>query len=161
MDAIDALSDAIDTTRDLLTPIELRTWLKFALIVFFVSSLGFGGTSAPAGDFGTFADESAVFAVEGDSGRAGTAYRTRIYDRQTDDGETETWAEYGVGAWDDVDAARALFAAIARDAATVAADRTRVVIPETATFVTDAAYAGAALADEPDFVLEIDLSATA
>ena len=111
-------------------------------------------------DFGTFADESAVFAVEGDSGRAGTAYRTRIYDRQTDDGETETWAEYGVGAWDDVDAARALFAAIARDAATVAADRTRVVIPETATFVTDAAYAGAELADEPDFVLEIGLSAT-
>ncbi|WP_117369652.1 GNAT family N-acetyltransferase [Natrarchaeobaculum sulfurireducens] len=111
-------------------------------------------------DVETFANETAVFAVEGESGRAGTAYRTRIYDRQTDDGETETWAEYGVGAWDDVDAARALFAAIARDGATVGADRTRVMIPETATFVTDAAYAGAGLADEPDFVLEIGLSTT-
>jgi len=112
-------------------------------------------------DFETFADETAVFAVEGTAGLAGTAYRTRTYDRTTDGGEEETWAEYGVGAWDDVDAARALFAAIARDAVTAGADRTRVVIPETAAFVTDAAYAGAELADEPDFVLEIDLSATA
>ena len=110
-------------------------------------------------DFETFADETAVFAVEGDDGIAGAAYRTRTRERTNDDGEEELWAEYGVGAWDDVEAARALFAGIARDAAALEADRTRVVIPETSRYVTDAAYAGAGLSDEPDFVLEIDLTA--
>ncbi|WP_049926802.1 GNAT family N-acetyltransferase [Halopiger goleimassiliensis] len=109
-------------------------------------------------DFQTFADETAVFAVESDGGLAGTGYRLRTTERTNDDGEEETWAEYGLGAWDDVDAARALFADVARDAAALEADRTRVVIPETPRYVTDAAYAGAELSDEPDFVLEIDLT---
>ncbi|AGB36274.1 GNAT family N-acetyltransferase [Natronococcus occultus] len=108
-------------------------------------------------DFATFAAESAVFAVSRESGTAGTAYRVRSYDRDGDDG-SETWAEYGVGAWDDVDAARSLFGAIARDAAELGADRTRVLIPETAGYVSDASYAGADISEEPDFVLGIDLS---
>ena len=127
---------------------------------------------APA-DFDRFADETAVFAVrrDGDAdgdgtggGLSGAAYRTRTLERTTD-GETEsgtkTIAEYGVGAWDDVDSARALFAAIARDAAALEADETRVLIPETTRYVTDAAYAGAELADQPDFVLGIDLTGPA
>ncbi|TYL40061.1 GNAT family N-acetyltransferase [Natronococcus pandeyae] len=114
-------------------------------------------------DFERFADETAVFAVEREresdreQGLAGASYRVRTYDRESD-GETETWAEYGVGAWEDVDAARALFAAIARDAAAVGADRTRVLIPETCAFVSDASYAGAEISEEPDFVLGADLS---
>lgn len=123
-------------------------------------------------DFDRLADETAVFAVENETGVAGAAYRSRTYEREVDSSETgggdanretntntETWAEYGVGAWDDVDAARSLFAAIARDAADCGADETRVLIPETPRYVTDAAYAGADVADEPDFVLGIDLVA--
>ncbi|WP_440766253.1 N-acetyltransferase family protein [Natronorubrum sp. DTA7] len=122
-------------------------------------------------DFERFADESAVFAVAGDDGLAGAAYRSRTYERTVgnDDEdsssgsdaepETETWAEYGVGAWEDVDAARSLFAAIARDAADCGADEIRVLIPETARYVCDVPYAGAGISEEPDFVLGIDLTA--
>ncbi|TYT63265.1 GNAT family N-acetyltransferase [Natrialba swarupiae] len=108
-------------------------------------------------DFDRFADESAVLVVEGPNGTLGTAYRSRTFHRRTDRGNEETVAEYGVGAWDDVDAARSLFAAMARDAATLEADRTRIAIPETARFVSDAAAAGVELAEEPDFVLDVDL----
>ncbi|MDG5758068.1 GNAT family N-acetyltransferase [Natronococcus sp. A-GB1] len=108
-------------------------------------------------DFERIADETAVFVAERESESVGTSYRVRSYDREGDDGETETWAEYGVGAWDDVDAARSLFGAIARDAAAIGADRTRVLIPETAEYVSDASYAGTEISEEPDFVLGIDL----
>ncbi|SEW21690.1 GNAT family N-acetyltransferase [Natrinema salifodinae] len=119
-------------------------------------------------DFERLADETAVFAVDGEHGLAGAAYRSRTYDQAVEDDsngataaktETETWAEYGVGAWDDVDAARSLFAAIARDAADCGADKTRVLIPETPRAVSDASYAGAEIAEEPDFVLGVDLTA--
>ncbi|RXK51870.1 GNAT family N-acetyltransferase [Halorientalis pallida] len=102
------------------------------------------------------AEETRVFAVqkEGD-GTRGMAYRVRDYEPGEGD---ERVAEYGVAAWADVPAARALFAAIARDAAAVGADRTRVLIPETARAVSDAAYAGIELGEEPDFVLEADLT---
>ncbi|WP_306056157.1 GNAT family N-acetyltransferase [Natronococcus wangiae] len=109
-------------------------------------------------DFAAFADETAVFAVERENGTAAASYRVRTYDRENDDGGTVTWAEYGVGAWDDVDAARSLLAAIARDAAAVGADRTRVLIPETAAYVSDASYAGAEISEEPDFAFGIDLA---
>jgi GNAT superfamily N-acetyltransferase len=112
-------------------------------------------------DFGRLADETAVFAVESEDGLAGVGYRTRTVERTADEtgsGEPETWAEYGLGAWDDVDAVRSLFAAVARDAAALEADATRIAIPETARFVTDAAATGADLSEEPDFVLGIDLT---
>ncbi|AGB33113.1 GCN5-like N-acetyltransferase [Natrinema pellirubrum DSM 15624] len=120
-------------------------------------------------DFEQLADETAVFAVESEDGLAGAAYRTRSYDRpvdgdamdgSSDDPETERWVEYGVAAWDGVEAARSLFAAIARDAADCGAEKTRVLIPETARFVTDVPAAGVDIAEEPDFVLGIDLTAT-
>jgi GNAT superfamily N-acetyltransferase len=102
------------------------------------------------------ADETAVLAVE-DDGARGMAYRTRTYDRENDEGSEETWAEYGVGAWEHADHARSLFAAVARDAASVGADRTRVLVPETAPHVSDAAYVRAGISDEPDFVMAADL----
>ena len=99
-----------------------------------------------------------VTLVDGDDRARAMAFRARDYERSNEDGEPVRWAEYGVGVWSDLDAARALFAAIARDAASVDADRTRVLIPETVEHVTDAAYARAGVSDEPDFVLERDLT---
>ncbi|QLG50878.1 GNAT family N-acetyltransferase [Natrinema halophilum] len=120
-------------------------------------------------DFDRLSDETAVFAVEGDDGLAGVGYRSRTDEREvgSDDSNgsddatesrSETLAEYGLAAWEDIDAARSLFAAIARDAADCGADETRVLIPETARFVTDAAATGTTISEEPDFVLGIDLT---
>jgi GNAT superfamily N-acetyltransferase len=103
-------------------------------------------------------DAERVLAVQGDGTEALTL-RLRTYDREEEDGETVTWAEYGVGAWADVPAARALFAAIRRDAASVDADRTRVLLPETPRHVTDAVHVGVEVSEHPDFVMEADLSA--
>ena len=106
------------------------------------------------------ADETSVFAVV-DDGMRGAAYRTRTYERESDGeetDETEQWAEYGIGAWADLSAARSLFAAISADAAAVGADRTRVLIPETPQYVSDAAWLRAGISEEPDFVLEADLN---
>ena len=104
------------------------------------------------------ADERRVFAVKRtEGGTRGLAYRVRDYERKND-GENERWAEYGVGAWADLDAARTLFAAISADAADIGADRTRVLIPETPRHVTDAAAARIDIGEEPDFVLEADLT---
>jgi GNAT superfamily N-acetyltransferase len=103
------------------------------------------------------ASETNVFAVV-DDGTCGVAYRTRTYERDNEDDETEQWVEYGVSAWDDLPAARSLFAAISADAAAVDADRTRVLIPETPRCVSDAAWLRAGISDEPDFVLAADLS---
>jgi GNAT superfamily N-acetyltransferase len=104
------------------------------------------------------ADGTASIALlDGERVRACT-YRVREYEREDDDGEAATRAEYGVGVWSDIEAARGLFAAVARDAAGVSADRTRVLIPETPRHVSDAVYAGAGISEEPDFVLAKDLS---
>jgi GNAT superfamily N-acetyltransferase len=96
--------------------------------------------------------------VRDDERLRGTSYRTRTFERE-DDGEIHRWAEYGVGAWDDVEALRSLAAAIRRDAANAGADRLRVLVPETPRHVSDAAYARIDASDEPDFVFERDLSA--
>lgn len=103
------------------------------------------------------AEETAVVAVL-DDGVCGMTYRTGVRARETDEGETETTAEYGVGAWDDAPAARTLFDAIKADAADVGADRTRVLIPETPRYVSDAAWLRATISDHPDFVLAADLT---
>jgi len=103
------------------------------------------------------ADDGGLFVVQ-DDGTRGLAHRVRTYDRENEDGETETWAEYGVGAWADATAARSLFAAVAADAADRGATQTRVFIPETPRHVSDAAYCRIGIADEPDFVLAADLT---
>lgn len=103
------------------------------------------------------ADETFLGVVR-QSGTRGLAFRVRDYDRDDDEGEPEHWAEYGVAAWADPEAGEALVDAISRDAAAVGADRVRVLIPETVAAVSDAALAGAGVADEPDFVLVDDLT---
>jgi len=124
------------------------------------------------------ADDDGLFVVQRDDGTAGFAHRVREYEREvegaeegdeesaaegsSDEGdttETEQWVEYGVGAWADAASADALFAAIARDAADRGADRTRVLIPESARFVSDAAACRVGIAEEPDFVMAADLTA--
>jgi hypothetical protein len=104
------------------------------------------------------ADETASIALLDDERVRACTYRVREYERVDDDGRAETWAEYGVGGWSDIEAARGLFAAVARDAASIGVDRTRVLIPETPRHVSDAAYARAGISEEPDFVLAKDLS---
>ncbi|WP_273836742.1 GNAT family N-acetyltransferase [Halococcus sp. PRR34] len=103
------------------------------------------------------AEETRVFAVRReDDGTRAMAHRVRDYERETD-GRTERWAEYGVGAWSDLGAARALFRAISADAAAIGADRVRVLVPETPRHVSDVAAAHVALGENPDFVLEAPL----
>lgn len=112
-------------------------------------------------DLRTAADDG-LFVVQGD-GTEGFAHRVREFEREggedADESEVERWVEYGVGAWDGAENADALFGAIARDAADRGADRTRVLIPETARAVSDAAFGRVAISDEPDFVLAADLTA--
>jgi GNAT superfamily N-acetyltransferase len=103
------------------------------------------------------ADEDRLFVVS-DDGTRGFSYRNRVYDRPNDEGEQVTWAEYAVGAWADLDACRSLFAAVARDAASVDADKTRVLIPESARWVSDVAASRVSVSDEPDFVMAADLT---
>jgi GNAT superfamily N-acetyltransferase len=103
------------------------------------------------------ADGAAVLAVRGAEGVRAATYRTRTHDRTAESG-TETWAEYGVGAWAGAESARSLFAAVARDAAAVGADRTRVLVPETPRHVSDVARVRTEFSDDPDFVLAADLT---
>lgn len=104
------------------------------------------------------ADETALLVIGSDDGTEAVSYRARTFERDTEDGETETCAEYGVASWDNLAAARALRDAIAADAASVDADQTRVLIPETAEYVSDGAVIRANISDEPDFVLATDLT---
>jgi GNAT superfamily N-acetyltransferase len=109
-------------------------------------------------DLRAAADEATVLAVtrEGRPGEGGTvaaSYRVRDYER-----DGERCAEYGVAAWDDRAALEDLLAAVTRDAADLGADRTRVLVPETARHVSEAAGAGVEVSDEPDFVLAADLT---
>jgi len=107
--------------------------------------------SAPTRErFRAAADEDRLLVV-GDGRRVdGLSVRTRV----TTDGD-ERIAEYGVGAWrpGDAGAATTLLAAVSRDAAAAGADRTRVVVPERVPWVSDAASAGAGVADDAEFVL--------
>ncbi|XVH33032.1 N-acetyltransferase family protein [Haloferacaceae archaeon DSL9] len=104
------------------------------------------------------AADDRLFVVQ-EGGTRGFACRNRTYDRPSDDGdEVETWAEYAVAAWADAAAASALLRAIAADAASVGADRARVLVPESARWVSDVTAARVAVSDEPDFVMAADLT---
>jgi len=104
------------------------------------------------------AEETRVLTVGSPRGTRAVSYRTRTFDREGEDGDTALWAEYGVAAWADLPAAETLLDAIRADAAALGADRTRVLVPETAAFVSDGAYLRANVAEEPDFVLAADLT---
>lgn len=88
----------------------------------------------------------------------GVTYRNRTYEFAPEGDEPTRYAEYAVAAWADPAAADALLAAVARDAARVGADETRVLIPESVRWVSDAALAGADIAEEPSFILAADLT---
>ncbi|WP_416840761.1 GNAT family N-acetyltransferase [Haloferax sp. DFSO52] len=96
--------------------------------------------------------------VVADDRVTGFTYRNRTYSRELEDDGEVTWAEYAVAAWDDTDACRALVDAIRRDAASVGADRTRVLIPEGVEWVSDVSVARCDVAEQPTFVMEADLS---
>lgn len=102
------------------------------------------------------AAETALLSVV-DDGARGLAYRSRTLDRE-DDGSTETIAEYGVGVWRDLSAAKTLLEAIRIDAHRCGADRARVMVPETVQAVSDGALLRATPADHPEYVLAADLS---
>ncbi len=96
-------------------------------------------------------------AVVQDDGTRGFTYRDRTSEHETDDGP-ETRAVYGVAAWDTPAACRALLDWVARDAAAVGADSVRVLVPEGVRWISDVAAARVDVSDEPDFVMEADLS---
>lgn len=104
----------------------------------------------------TAAQDTRLLVVH-DGGIRGMSYRVRAYERDTDEGP-ERWADYGVGAWEDASSAEALLAAISRDAAEMAVDSTRVLVPETVAVVSDVASAGVRFSDAPDFVMAADLT---
>lgn len=114
------------------------------------------------------ADEDRLLTVF-DGKTVGFTYRTRTFEQQTNsdsdsnsnsgsDSDTETWAEYAVAAWESESAAEAVYRAIEADAASIGADRTRVLIPESARWVGDTAAARVPIADEPDFVVSANLT---
>lgn len=104
------------------------------------------------------ADEDGRLQTVSDDGVAGFSYRNRTYDRENDEGVEETWAEYAVAAWRDPETCARLLDAVANDAASVDADRTRVLIPESVTWVSDVAAARTKVSEEPDFVMSADLT---
>lgn len=116
------------------------------------SDLGWALSALTRDRLDRLAAEERVLTV-GDEPR-GMACRVRTTTRIADG---DALAEYAVGVWDDADAARALFAAIAADAAALGVDATRVLIPETPRHVSEAAYARGSIDDCPDFVCEIEL----
>ncbi|WP_178918019.1 GNAT family N-acetyltransferase [Natronomonas gomsonensis] len=103
------------------------------------------------------ADAETTLTVADDDGVRGMTYRTRTFQRE-EDGEEQQWAEYGVGSWSDHEALQSLAAAVARDAAEAGAEKARMLVPETPQHVSDAAYARQSISEEPDFVLERDLT---
>ncbi|MFW6017295.1 MAG: GNAT family N-acetyltransferase [Halapricum sp.] len=102
-------------------------------------------------------DVERVVTLGDETGTRATTARVRQRERETGDG-VETWAVYGHSAWDSPDTARALFEAVAADAAEIDADHTRVLLPETCRYVSEAAAADGRISDEPFFVLEADLA---
>ena len=98
------------------------------------------------------ADEGRLVTVE--AGTRGFTERIRTFERE-EDGESVEYAEYAIAAWPDGDteAAAAVLAGAARDAAALGVDRARAMLPEDVTWVSDAAAARVEIADEPAFVL--------
>jgi GNAT superfamily N-acetyltransferase len=107
------------------------------------------------GDLRQIAASESLVTIERDRVVA-MAPRIRVTDRGP--AEDTIWAEYGAAAWRDEAAAGDLMAAIARDAAAAGADRTRVLIPETPAAVTAVAANRFELAEEPHFIVRVDLT---
>ncbi|MDR5656345.1 GNAT family N-acetyltransferase [Halodesulfurarchaeum sp. HSR-GB] len=113
-------------------------------------------SEATLDDFQSARAAESVLSIDRE-GVVATTYRARVIEREAGD-QSRTWAEYGLAAWEDLTAAADLFAAISRDAAMAGADRVRVLLPETPRVVGDAAAHRIELADNPDFVVRVDLT---
>jgi len=103
------------------------------------------------------ADDDALFVVR-DGGTRGLSLRTKTSTWETDDGDRRKRAVYAVGAWDSPAACEAVMAAVARDAAALDADTARVFVPEGVGWVSDLAAVRCPISDEPDFVMQADLT---
>ena len=99
-------------------------------------------------------EDERVFALVDDGIRGMTA---RVGTRERDG---ETVAEYAVAAWADTAATQRLFDAIRADAATCDADAARVLVPDTARFVSDAATTRCRLSETTEYVFNADLAGT-
>ena len=106
-------------------------------------------------------EETAVIAIQGDAGAIGMSYRSRTFDRETDAGEKETIAEYGIASWSSEGAAAVLLDAIAREAAAISADRARVAVPNRPVEISDAALCRAKVAESAEIIMAADLAGTA
>lgn len=102
--------------------------------------------------FDGLAESGRAIAVAGDRTRAMTV---RIGTRDSDG---ETVVDYAVAAWSDPDAAGVLFDAIREDAAACDGDETRVLIPETTRYVSDAALRRVSPGDGSVYVFAADLT---
>lgn len=107
------------------------------------------------------ADETTVLAVRSEAGAEAMAYRSRQFDRSTEDGDEMAVAEYGAATWADTGAAAVLLDAIARDADAIGADRARVAVPDRPTYVSDAAVCRATVAESAEVVMAADLTGSA
>ncbi|MFC7071231.1 GNAT family N-acetyltransferase [Halobaculum lipolyticum] len=108
-------------------------------------------------DLADAADRDGLFVVT-DGGTRAVSALAYTHDREDDDGETTTLGVYHVAAWADTAALDALTDAVARDAADRGVDATRILIPEGARWVSDAAATRTPVSDEPDFVMAADLT---
>ncbi len=108
------------------------------------------------GDLRRAADEDALFVVQ-DGGTCGLSLRARTSEWETDEGVRKR-ATYAVGAWNSPAASEAVMAAVARDAAEIDADVVRVFVPEGVRWVSDLAAVRCPISDEPDFVMQADLT---
>lgn len=104
-------------------------------------------------------DEERLIAVHTTDGVEGMSVRCRVFESGGGDDEA-TYAEYGVATWTTLKVGAAVLDAIAEDAASIGADRTRVLVPETPRHVSDAAVLRAELAEYADFVMAADLGGT-
>lgn len=91
-------------------------------------------------------------------GRGHALAMTRRLQEWSRERDGERVVDYAVAAWADADAARVLFDAIREDATARGGDGTRVLIPESPQYVSDAALAGVPLSDEPVYVFTADLT---
>lgn len=102
--------------------------------------------------FESLVEEGRVLAVVEERTRAMTVrYDLREHDE-------ELVADYAVAAWEDANAAAALFDAIRADAEAVGADATRVCIPETTRHVSDVALTRSGISERPVYIFSADLT---
>lgn len=106
------------------------------------------------------ADETATIAITTDRGAQAMTYRSRVFEHEPEEGDTETIAEYGAATWNDTGVAAVLLDAVASDANDIGADRIRIAIPDRPLYVSDTALCRADVAESAEVVMAADLTGT-